>query len=394
MASMTVGLIPSPDLPANVAEKVISRLAEDLEKRVDATVDWHVEREVNPITGAAEYVSDIIEKAARIKQEHAWDYVICLTDLPSFSDYKAVTTDASVQRGAALVSLPSFGAFPLKHRIRKAFVFIVELLYTNGYTDQTEKKTSPIRERFLLARVNRVIPQESGSTDVRFILQSSVFGWLRVLSGMTFANRPWLALKSFKKILALAFATGTYISIFSTPWQLSVSYTPLRFILLMLLSIGGMVTWIIFAHNLWERPSSKGQNQYRMLYNTTTVMTLICIAVLNYVLLYAMFMFSISLFVPAGLFEEWTDSGTDQPLQNFMRLAWLATSLGTLAGAIGATVEKEDEIRHIAYSYRQLTRYYQMEQGTVESDNRGIAKDESSSYEGTEQRHREEEGAP
>ncbi|GAA0440793.1 hypothetical protein GCM10008983_17330 [Lentibacillus halophilus] len=393
MTSLTIGLIPSPDVPANIVEKLTGQLVNDLQNQVSQDIDWQIETTVDPLAGAAEYINDVLEKAVRIKKQHDWDYAICLTDLPSFSGRKVVTTDVSIQRGTALMSLPSFGAFPLKKRIRKALTFIIEFLYHNGQGDQSKKTASSIKRlkrRFLLSKIRRVIPQEGASTDTRFILQSRLFGWMRVLSGMTFANRPWLALASFKKVLTLAFATGTYISIFSTPWQLSVAYSPLRFIVLMLLSMVGMVTWIIFAHNLWEKSSSKGQNQYRILYNITTVLTLTSIAVIHYVVLYAAFMLSISLFVPQNLFEAWTKVNADDSIQYFMRLAWLTTSLGMLAGAVGATAEKEENIRHITYSYRQLTRYYEIEQDNPESESSGREDSQQKSYEGTQQSHREE----
>ena len=40
-----------------------------------------------------------------------------------------------------------------------------------------------------------------------------------------------------------------------------------------------------------------------------------------------------------------------------MRLIWFVSSLGLLAGAMGSTVENEEKIRRITYSYRQYHRY-------------------------------------
>ena len=385
MNTIKIGLVPSPDLPEKIVSQIIGQLKNSVEKHVDQHVDWQIEMEVDPFTGAAEYVNECVDKAVRLKKARNWHYAICITDLPSFSQHKAVIADVSSQRGAALLSLPSFGAFPLRRRIVKAVTFIVELLHNHGREDNKEDEISHINWRFLFSRIKRVVPEESNNTDTRFILSSSIIGWMRVLSGMTFANRPWMALASFKQILTLAFATGTYISIFSLPWQLSVNYSIPRFMMLMGLSIIGMVTWIIFAHHLWEKASSKSQSQYRILYNITTVMTLMVITIINYAVLYVLFTFSILLFVPEGIFNSWTQGNTDDSLESFMRLAWLITSLGVLAGSVGATVEKEEKIRHVTYSYRQRNRYYEIEQQRKQ-ENRNDSKE---SYAGTRQTHRE-----
>src|SRR5699024_12491021 len=106
------------------------------------------------------------------------------------------------------------------------------------------------------------------------MLQSRIIVLSLVLAFIVYTNKPCKTLCSFKTILTLAFATVTYISIFSIPWQLSVAYTPARFILLMSLSMTGMVVWMIFAHHVWEKSTSKTQVQYRRLYNMTTVLTL------------------------------------------------------------------------------------------------------------------------
>src|SRR5699024_734752 len=239
--------------------------------------------------------------------------------------------------------------------------------------------------RFLFSKVMRVEPEEDAETDIRFVLNSKIIGWLRILSGMVFANRPWRAIGALKKMLTLAFATGIYISIFSTTCQLSVSYTPKRFIALMILSMLGMVVWIIFAHHLWEKPTSKSQSQYRRLYNVTTVITLFVITFINYLVLFILFLLSISLFVPEGIFDEVINEGADESIENYLRLAWLTTSLSILVGAVGATVEKEEKIREVTYSYRQRNRYYEIEKQDERDE------DAKTSYDGVQQSHKEQD---
>src|SRR5690625_1135092 len=84
----------------------------------------------------------------------------------------------------------------------------------------------------------------------------------------------------------LAFGPGIYITIFPTPWELSTIYSVPRFILLTSFAVLGMVTWIIFAHNLWEKPTKKGDVRLRKLYNYTTITTLLVIILINYTVLF------------------------------------------------------------------------------------------------------------
>lgn len=386
MKKITIGLIPSPDLSENLINKITDKLKMNFEKEINENIDWQFEVKVNTFVGAAEYVNETINKVLEMKEENEWDYAVSITDLPSFSEHKTVIAEVSTETGVGLISIPSFGAFPLKRRIIKALTYIVELMHKKTQEDIEEEVTEDINWNFIFANIKRVTPEEATNTDIRFVLQSRIIGWLRVLIGMVFANNPWQALGAFKRILTLAFATGIYISIFSTPWQLSVAYTPSRFILLMLLSITGMVVWIIFAHKLWEKASSKSQSQYRILYNVTTIMTLIVITVINYTVLFTLFSISTSIFVPEGIFDVATKEGADDSIENFLRLAWLTTSLALLVGAVGATVEKEEKILKATYSYRQRNRYYEIEQ-QKESDDQA----DGESYGGTQQTHKEQD---
>ena len=167
---------------------------------------------------------------------------------------------------------------------------------------------------------------------------------------------------NFKKIISVAFATGTYVSIFSMPWELSVIYSPLRLIILMAIAILGMAGWLFYAHQLIEKKTAKSQRVYRYIYNSTTLVTLSLITLINYVILYLLLIISITLFVPVELFNSWTSAQSQFTFSNYMRLIWFVSSLGLLAGAMGSTVENEEKIRRITYSYRQYHRYKEAEQ--------------------------------
>jgi hypothetical protein len=49
--TVTLGLIPAPDIPEKIATELASELPELLAKRVDGSVSWEVAVLVDPLTG-------------------------------------------------------------------------------------------------------------------------------------------------------------------------------------------------------------------------------------------------------------------------------------------------------------------------------------------------------
>ncbi|RIN15436.1 5,10-methylene-tetrahydrofolate dehydrogenase, partial [Staphylococcus warneri] len=66
---------------------------------------------------------------------------------------------------------------------------------------------------------------------------------------------------------------------------------------------------------------------------------------------------SVALFVPNDLYNMQTINEFQRTLGPFFYLVWFLTSLGFLAGALGASVANEQQIRAMTYSYRQRARY-------------------------------------
>ena len=77
---------------------------------------------------------------------------------------------------------------------------------------------------------------------------------------------------------------------------------------------------------------------------------------------------SITLFVPVSLFNSWTSAQAEFTFMNYVKLIWFVSSLGLLAGAMGSTVEDEEKIRKITYSYRQYHRYKEAQEEKEEQE--------------------------
>ncbi|MEJ7223382.1 5,10-methylene-tetrahydrofolate dehydrogenase, partial [Staphylococcus epidermidis] len=86
-------MIPSPGVAHEHAKKIIPRVKKLLTERIDGDNHWNFDIKVDLMIGSAEDVHESVDKAAKLKEQHQWDYVICLTDLPSISDNKVVISD-------------------------------------------------------------------------------------------------------------------------------------------------------------------------------------------------------------------------------------------------------------------------------------------------------------
>ncbi|KGX88742.1 hypothetical protein N781_09495 [Pontibacillus halophilus JSM 076056 = DSM 19796] len=369
MSELTVGLLPAPELPEKIARSLANELPDLLYNEIDNTVEWNIEVVIDPLTGAAENANEIIDETEERKKRNGWDYAICLTDLPIYEKSNIVLADVNKDRCVSQISLPAFGSVPMKKRIREVVISMVRELHHHQYeVDKSEKK-----KRFpkTFSPIRTVIP-DNDENNTRYIVIPKLNGRLRVLFGMVYANRPWTIFPSFKSVVAVAFATGTYGLIFPTLWTLSAAFEQTRFIALMFTALFSMIVWIIFAHNLWEKPSHRSKYNLRRLYNFATVVTLSIAVILYYLMLFILFFVAVRIFVPAELFGMEAGLESSAQMMDYLHLAWLATSVATLAGALGAGLENDELVRNITYGYRQKRRYQEIEQeSTKDHDTKG-----------------------
>lgn len=382
MKKIIIGLINAPGLPEDMIKDISRELSGLLNDAVEEEAAWHFEYKTDPLTSSAEYILETFDKAESIKTNNNWDMAVAISDLPSISNNKVVISEINQEKGISLISVPALGIIKNKEKLKRLLLHHIERLY-----DKDSYEASNYIESNFINNIAETQPLDGEVSNNRYIIKSTIGGWAKLVAGMTYMNSPWTAVSNFKTIMALSFATGTYISVFSTPWELSLDYSLWRFILLMLIAVFGMIGWLIYAHNLWEMVSSKNQRSYRYLYNFTTLATLLIITIVNYFIVYLLLTISIIIFVPMGLFETWTEIDPDIKWMDYLNLIWFSSSAGILAGALGSTVEDENKIHNMTYSYRQMYRYKQ-----IEEENKKMSKAEKAEeYAGTEQTHEKSE---
>jgi hypothetical protein len=323
MDPVQVGLVADPAKPTDVARRFGDRDTPDGRRRPA----WDIEVVSEPFTTACEDVPAALARLSEHGDEHRWDLVVGLTELPlRDGDGRYLLIETDLQRRTAVLSLPALGGLRMHARSEHALHELISgLSDADSHTD------------------HRVpLPRRSGR-------------W-RLLLGMVLANRPWMLVPGLKTALVAALTTGAIATINSTVWLLAGSLSPWRLVVATIASIALVVGWLVIDGELWDRPdddSAQARERSR-LYNTSTLLTLtvgvlICylaLYVLN--LLWAMFVLDPNLM--GGYLRQPFSYG------DLFVLAWFVASAATVGGALGSGLESDEAIRAAAYSKREEDR--------------------------------------
>ncbi|MBD8507422.1 hypothetical protein HT102_13110 [Hoyosella sp. G463] len=251
---------------------------------------------------------------------NAPDIIIGVTELPRLAEDGPNAIDIESRADAALISLPGLGATGLPRKIANA---ITTVLQTG-----TEGRRTAFGARF---------PR-----------------WPRVLLGMVRVNRPWRLVPSLSSAMAAAAATAAFGIFFSSIWMMATALHPARLTLITAMSIAAMTLWLIAYNRLWDPPGARGKHTHAAVYNLATVLTVGLGVSMMYVGLY------IATFIAALIVISWdflgTTLGEPASLADYAKLAWLSTSMGTVAGALGSSAEDKDEIQRAAFANRERER--------------------------------------
>jgi hypothetical protein len=173
-------------------------------------------------------------------------------------------------------------------------------------------------------------------------------GRLRQLAAMVVDNRPWRMVLGMRSALAAVLATSAYLVITSTVWQLASTLSWTKLVITMVAAIAMMVVWIIGAHDLWRRPAQLRDDEDATLLNASTVLTLLVGVLTMAVTVFVFNIVATIFFLEPPVFA--TDALTPEGVSDHVRLAWLATAFGTVAGALGSGLDSDAAVEASTYS--------------------------------------------
>src|SRR5699024_5051263 len=115
------------------------------------------------------------------------------------------------------------------------------------------------------------------------------------------------------------------------------------------------VVWLIFANRLWDRLASVKRKHVALMYNVSTILSLLVSVAGLYVLLFcAIVLMSVLLIDPQFMTET---IGEEAGFANYLQIAWLSASLGTVAGAVGSNFDSRADLKTLTQGTRELQRY-------------------------------------
>jgi len=355
--TLVVGLLADPDTPAEVAAKLVDDLPDELAAHVDRKITWDVRTMTHPVTASAQDPEEVLGAVAEKTSHTDWDIGIYITDLPMQHGERPILVDLDHDRRVAGLSLPGFGPFLQHHEVRQAIIRLVADLTGTADAGLEHGQHHPSRLGRATARALQPVHvvQAGDGQHTRRWVTTAWRGRARLLAGMVRTNQPWRLVVGMRTALAAVLGSSAYLTLTNTTiWLLGTRLGAGKLALTLLVPVALMVAWIIGAHHLWERARDPGEREETILYNASTVITLsigvlvMAVAVFVLTLLWSLFFLE-----PSVLGSS---LGRVPTLGDHLALAWFATGLGTVAGALGSGLDSEDAVRRAAYGYRERQR--------------------------------------
>ncbi|OBH33222.1 hypothetical protein A9X03_05265 [Mycobacterium sp. E1715] len=331
-------LVADPGAPTAIAERLSHSLASALTHGGPADDKWcvSVRRHAYPIDEDAE-VSDVVGTIN--PGEEPEEIVIYLTDLPRRRGTTPVIADISIPDRLGVISIPGMGGVFIDRRVRNVAQTIVAEV-----TDRSDKRNGSAKR----------LTRTQDDDVVRYIAPTGL-SRLRLLAGMVYANRPWRLVTGMSKVMMAAFATGAVSLAYPTMWQLSATMGPWRLSTATILASAALLAWLIIEHKLWERPHSAAERERAVLYNASTVVTLLIGVVIFHAGLFLLLLLTAWWTLPSQLVAK--NIGHPVSLSTLLLMAWLVAAVATLGGALGSGMEDDEAVKAAAYGVRQRQRF-------------------------------------
>jgi hypothetical protein len=150
--------------------------------------------------------------------------------------------------------------------------------------------------------------------------------------------------------LVVAIAAGIFALVTSDLWRLSDALRVARQVALAVGSVTAVVLTIVVGARLLERtPAGSPVRAQVVLFNAVTVATVLIGVVALYLALFVLTLLGVLLLVPGSLLMD--SLGHAIGIGDQLELAWLASSVATVGGALGAGLETDEAVREAAYTY-------------------------------------------
>ncbi|QDY66561.1 hypothetical protein FQA45_09600 [Glutamicibacter halophytocola] len=345
-SACVVGLIADPGTADAMANRVARRLEGVLAKLEEHEVHWEVQ--VAPFSlplGDSGRVA-LEDKVPKLREKHGWDYIIYLTDAPHYVQQRPVRSVVASESCSAVLSMPSLGLA----RPRNVASALAELVKELSTGQPPGSAPTPLGRAISV----HASWQDAENEQNRISSIEGLRGRLLLIAGMVRSNRPWKLVPRLSSALAGAVATGAFGVFYTSIWSMADYLSTQRLWLITLSSIAILTLWLLLHNRLWESPKGSRRRERLVVYNAATVLTVGFAAAAMYLLMFLALLAGALIVIDQEYLAYQLRHGVT--LADYVNLAWLASSLGTMGGAIGSSFENVEEVQRATFSQREYER--------------------------------------
>ena len=342
----TVGLIADPGIARTLSNRVSKRLEIKLNKGSGSHREWQVNTDTYTLPLGENGRVALNDKVPELRRKHGWDFIIYLTDVPHYVQERPVRSVISPQDASAVLSVPTMG-FARISVLAKHLAELVEELATGQ---------EPVRSGSQLAKaisIHGSLADGDQSQD-RVSSIEGLRGRLLLIAGMVRSNRPWKLVPRLTSAMAGAIATGAFGVFYTSIWSMADYLSNQRLALISVSSILILTLWLLLHNRLWESPKGTRRRERLVIYNAATVLTVGFAATAMYLLMFLALLGASLIVIDQEYLAYQLRHGV--AFADYVNLAWLASSLGTMGGAIGSSFDEVREVQRATFSQREYER--------------------------------------
>jgi hypothetical protein len=337
-------LVSDPGLPTRRSQSIKGGLQEHLNEVFSPPVELHTRTAMLRLR--PDNSLDLSDAVQLAKEYERPDVVLLLTEIPRLADGRPLIAEIFPDEQVAVISCPTLGAFASRRRILDTLMDCI-------------LKMTPVDEGSGTSQFGRswLHWSDAGEAGAHSTLHASpAVGGVRTVLGMVAGNEPRKTAPRLSSALAAASATGAFGIFYSSIWAMSTYLSMPRLVGIGALAIGAMVLWLIVSNGLWDSPRRSGLARVVLLYNLSTVVTLLlCVVALYLALVLLILAGGLIAISPDYMATIIRESPT---FENYLDIAWLSAAMGVVAGALGSSFDHETNLRTLTHGQRERQRRY------------------------------------
>lgn len=350
---LRVLLISDPGLPSRRVSKIQDRFRSQLVRIYPHTVELLTVSDT--IRLRPDNTLDVASAGALAARYDDVDAVLLLTEIPRYSQNHPLVAEIFPEHNVGVVSCPTLGAVITGRRILKVLMDCMQRLLppqgeSSGATAVGRYSADPDPG----LSWTRWFEQSTGHLGLR---ASPGLGSVRTVAGMTLSNDPWRTAPRLSSALAAAGATGAFGIFYSSIWQMAEYLSTARLISIGVVAVAVMVTWLILSNSLWDKPVQDHLARVMVLYNLSTVLTLLVCVIALYLSLVVLILLGGLIVISPEFMATLLD--TDRVgFTNYLDIAWLSAAMGVVAGGLGSSFDSRTDLKKLTHGQRERQRRY------------------------------------